>query len=506
MPLKKLLFRPGVARENTRYASEALGPVGSATQAVGGWYESEKVRFRSGTPEKIGGWVRISTSTFLGLCRSLWNWVTLGGLNLIGVGTNLKFYIEKGGAYNDITPYVAYTGANATGSIDGLVGTGSIGGTGTGSIGATGTGFIGAVVTGAVGSTNTASIGFVCTADIATTTMTVSAVTSGVLSVGDIISGTGVTLGTTITALGTGTGGVGTYTVSASQTVSSTTITGDSNKLNVTAVAGGTLYVGDTVLGTGVAEGTEIVAFGTGTGSTGLYTLNFYQQITSSTLTTESNQLNVTAVSVGKLNLGDVISGTGVASGTSITGFTTKFVGTASISSTTMTISAVTSGAVAVGDIVSGSGVVSRTTITALGTGTGGVGTYTVSISQTAASTTISAYSNGVGVYTISSAQTVASTTLTAQSSELTITAVTNGVYTVGDVISGTGVTSGTTITGFARKFSGTGSIGFQATGSITGTTLNIVGIAGGIVSVGDAITGTGIATGTIITALGTGS
>jgi hypothetical protein len=104
MPLKKIVFRPGVARENTRYASEAIGPVGAATEAVGGWYESEKVRFRSGFPEKIGGWRRISTATFLGICRSLWNWVTLGSLNLMGVGTNLKFYIEKGGEYNDITP------------------------------------------------------------------------------------------------------------------------------------------------------------------------------------------------------------------------------------------------------------------------------------------------------------------------------------------------------------------------------------------------------------------
>lgn len=104
MPLKKLLFRPGVNRENTRYASEALGSDGNATQSVGGWYESEKVRFRSGTPEKIGGWVRISANTFLGVCRSLFNWVTLGNLNLMGVGTNLKFFIEKGGAYNDITP------------------------------------------------------------------------------------------------------------------------------------------------------------------------------------------------------------------------------------------------------------------------------------------------------------------------------------------------------------------------------------------------------------------
>ena len=92
MPLKKLLFKPGVNRENTRYTTE------------GGWYESDKVRFRQGTPEVIGGWQRISASTFLGVCRSLWNWVTLGALNLMGVGTNLKFYIEKGGVYNDITP------------------------------------------------------------------------------------------------------------------------------------------------------------------------------------------------------------------------------------------------------------------------------------------------------------------------------------------------------------------------------------------------------------------
>jgi len=104
VPLKKILFRPGVNRENTRYASESLGAVAGATESVGGWYESNNMRFRQGTPEKIGGWQRISASTFLGVCRSLWNWVTLGGQNLLGVGTNLKFYIESGGAYNDITP------------------------------------------------------------------------------------------------------------------------------------------------------------------------------------------------------------------------------------------------------------------------------------------------------------------------------------------------------------------------------------------------------------------
>jgi hypothetical protein len=92
MPLKKIQLKPGVNRENTRYTTE------------GGWYESDKIRFRQGNPEKIGGWERISASTYLGVCRSLWNWGTLNGQNLIGVGTNLKFYIERGGSYYDVTP------------------------------------------------------------------------------------------------------------------------------------------------------------------------------------------------------------------------------------------------------------------------------------------------------------------------------------------------------------------------------------------------------------------
>jgi len=100
MPLQKILFKPGVNRENTRYTTE------------GGWYECDKIRFRQGNPEVIGGWNRISPFTYLGVCRSLWNWVTLGGLNLVGVGTNLKFYIEKGGAYNDITPIRATSTIN----------------------------------------------------------------------------------------------------------------------------------------------------------------------------------------------------------------------------------------------------------------------------------------------------------------------------------------------------------------------------------------------------------
>lgn len=90
--LKKLQWKSGINRENTRYTTE------------GGYYDGDKIRFRQGTPEVIGGWIKISNQTFVGVCRSLWNWVTLASVNLIGVGTNLKFYISKGGNYYDITP------------------------------------------------------------------------------------------------------------------------------------------------------------------------------------------------------------------------------------------------------------------------------------------------------------------------------------------------------------------------------------------------------------------
>ena len=106
MPLQKLQFRPGVNREGTTLANE------------GGWFESDKVRFRSGYPEKIGGWVKDTgseyatspvgtfasggtttaalptTGSFWGTCRALYNWLNLAGYNLLGVGTNLKYYIQ----------------------------------------------------------------------------------------------------------------------------------------------------------------------------------------------------------------------------------------------------------------------------------------------------------------------------------------------------------------------------------------------------------------------------
>jgi hypothetical protein len=107
VPLQKIQFRPGVNREGTDYSNE------------GGWYACDKVRFRSGFPEKIGGWIRLSNDTFLGTCRILWNWVTLNGANLLGVGTNLKYYLEQGGGYNDITPLrVTFTAASTPNTVN----------------------------------------------------------------------------------------------------------------------------------------------------------------------------------------------------------------------------------------------------------------------------------------------------------------------------------------------------------------------------------------------------
>lgn len=99
MPLTKFQFRPGINREITSYSNE------------GGWYDCDKIRFRMGFPEKIGGWLRASNSTFLGTCRALHSWQALDGSRFIGVGTHLKYYLSEGGQYLDITPIRLTTAA-----------------------------------------------------------------------------------------------------------------------------------------------------------------------------------------------------------------------------------------------------------------------------------------------------------------------------------------------------------------------------------------------------------
>lgn len=99
MPLKKIIFKPGINREGTAYDNE------------GGWFDCNLVRFRKGRPEKFGGWEKISSNTYQGTARALHGWISLAGTKFLGLGTHLKYYIESGGAFNDITPIRLTTSA-----------------------------------------------------------------------------------------------------------------------------------------------------------------------------------------------------------------------------------------------------------------------------------------------------------------------------------------------------------------------------------------------------------
>tara|TARA_B100000085_G_scaffold251902_1_gene249252 strand:+ start:2260 stop:2730 length:471 start_codon:yes stop_codon:yes gene_type:complete len=92
MPVTKLQFKPGINKETTSYSNE------------GGWNDCDKIRFRFGYPEKIGGWEKLSNNTYLGTPRTLHTWTNLAGDKFLGLGTDRKYYIESGGTYNDITP------------------------------------------------------------------------------------------------------------------------------------------------------------------------------------------------------------------------------------------------------------------------------------------------------------------------------------------------------------------------------------------------------------------
>lgn len=101
MPLMKLQLQPGINRETTGYANE------------GGWWDSDKIRFRMGYPEKIGGWQKLTTSALLGTCRAIHPWVALDNNEYIGLGTTQKYYVYGSGVFNDITPIRKTTTAGA---------------------------------------------------------------------------------------------------------------------------------------------------------------------------------------------------------------------------------------------------------------------------------------------------------------------------------------------------------------------------------------------------------
>jgi hypothetical protein len=99
MALTKIQFSPGVDKEGTEYTADA------------GWFDSDKIRFRQGRPEKIGGWQKYTENSFLGICRSIFDWASLESIKYIGLGTNLKFYVTQGNAFNDVTPIRSTTSA-----------------------------------------------------------------------------------------------------------------------------------------------------------------------------------------------------------------------------------------------------------------------------------------------------------------------------------------------------------------------------------------------------------
>ena len=99
MPLQKTIFKPGINREGTAYDNE------------GGWFDCNLVRFRKGRPEKFGGWEKLTTNTYLGTARALHSWISLEGTKFLGLGTHLKYYIEEGNNFNDVTPIRSTTSA-----------------------------------------------------------------------------------------------------------------------------------------------------------------------------------------------------------------------------------------------------------------------------------------------------------------------------------------------------------------------------------------------------------
>ena len=180
----------------------------------------------------------------------------------------------------------------------------------------------------------TAIAGASVTAEISGTTLTVSAVSTGTVAVNQKVTGTGIPSDTVITTLGTGTGNTGTYVVSYEGSAASVTGSIAGTTLTVTAVASGKLIIGQTISGGTIAAGTRITALKTGTGGTGTYTISISQTIASRTIAAvgtftslamilTSNSLSVTAITSGSLTVGQFVVGTGIPLGTQISAFET---------------------------------------------------------------------------------------------------------------------------------------------------------------------------------------
>ena len=259
--LQKILLKPGVNRENTRYTNE------------GGWYSCDKVRFRQGTPEKIGGWEQISAYTFQGTCRSLWTWGTITDPSILtGVGTNLKFYIEQGGQYFDVTPIRANSGALSN-PFAATTGSTTITVTDAGHGCATGdfVTFSGAVGLSTQTFTRSTATDFILTTALAANTPVVLSVstggslptglTAGVVYYIRVVSGTTVQFANVVdgAAITTTTAGSGTFSLEVNQGITAAVL---NQNFQVTVTNSSTYTITSPVAAT---------AYDTGGGGTGVY-------------------------------------------------------------------------------------------------------------------------------------------------------------------------------------------------------------------------------------------
>jgi hypothetical protein len=335
MPLQKLQFRPGVNREGTTLSNE------------GGWYDCDKIRFRSGYPEKIGGWqydkgvaattepvttlvatsgvttsATPSSGAFWGVAKAMWNWINLTGYNLLAVGTNLKYYIQNssGGAFNDVTPIrltnttvaTAFTTANTSTTVtvndpghgaqaEDFVNISSVSGAVNGIPAAdlTGEFQIQSVI-----SNNKYTI-IAKSAATSTSTSAVTATFNYQLTTGNTTFSYGVGWGVGGWGGSSGPAAASTINGGTAVTASSTTpitllsVTGYNNGaasmttstisatgvLNVGTLASGTIYIGMVVTGTGVDPGTHILSNISGTGTGSIWQTNTTTAVASTTIT-----------------------------------------------------------------------------------------------------------------------------------------------------------------------------------------------------------------------------
>ena len=410
MPLQKLQFRPGVNREGTTLANE------------GGWFDGDKIRFRSGYPEKVGGWSTISDYSFIGTCRSLWNWITLKFFNLMGVGTERKFYIEYGGVYYDITPVRTY--ATLTNPFATTINSNRVTVTDVNHGAVTGDYviFSGATAVGGLDLNGEFEITYVNTDTytiIATANATATVASGGGTVTAEYQINSGATISSAQVGWGAGLWG-GVITGAAITQLngaindSVTTITVDATAAFPTATVldPKTILIDDELITYTSTNSTQFLGCTRGTSGTTaashadnviVYNAVDYFGWGESASASTNAQLRLWSQS----NFGEDLlfsprqgslyywsPGTGTAPAISTRGILVgAFSGTANTNSTppgtTLTVTGVTSGNIFVGMTVSGTGISAGTTIAAFGTGTGGVGTYTLSATATATNTGI---------------------------------------------------------------------------------------------------------------------